>query len=75
MFNPHYFYSSFVPDDWRNLAQDEDLPPEGKVILTLAQWQGASQFGNIPLGLSRDLWSQFEVRTKGSKARCTRNSV
>jgi uncharacterized protein (DUF934 family) len=41
----------FVPDDWRNLAQDEALPPDGKVILTLAQWQGASQCGNIPLGL------------------------
>ncbi|MGH6936817.1 MAG: DUF934 domain-containing protein [Methylocella sp.] len=48
---PIFKGGGFVPDDWRNLAQDEDLPPDGKVILTLAQWQGASQFGNISLGL------------------------
>ncbi|MGH6863802.1 MAG: DUF934 domain-containing protein [Methylocella sp.] len=44
----------FVPDDWRNLAQEEDLPPAGKVILTLPQWQGAgaqAQAGHMPLGL------------------------
>jgi uncharacterized protein (DUF934 family) len=41
----------FVPDDWRNLAQGEDLPPESKVILTLAQWQSTSQISNTPLGL------------------------
>ncbi|HUZ92220.1 MAG TPA: DUF934 domain-containing protein [Methylocella sp.] len=29
----------FVPDDWRNLAQAEEIPPMGKVILSLPQWQ------------------------------------
>ena len=29
----------FVPDDWRDLAQAEELPPGGKVMLTLPQWQ------------------------------------
>ncbi len=48
---PIFKGGGFVPDDWRNLAQGEDPPPDGKVILTLAQWQGARQFGNIPLGL------------------------
>jgi uncharacterized protein (DUF934 family) len=48
---PIFKGGGFVPDDWRNLAQDEDLPPDGKVILTLAQWQGARQFGNTSLGL------------------------
>ena len=43
----------FVPDDWRNLAQAEDLPLEGKVVLTLPQWQAirAQAIRNIPLGL------------------------
>jgi uncharacterized protein (DUF934 family) len=43
----------FAPDDWRNLAQGEDLPPDGKVILTLAQWQAirAQVPNDIPLGL------------------------
>jgi uncharacterized protein (DUF934 family) len=48
---PIFKGGGFVPDDWRNLAQDEDLPPDGKVILTLAQWQRTSQVGKIPLGL------------------------
>ena len=51
---PIFKGDGFEPDQWRNLAQGEDLPPDGKVILTLAQWQGASahaQTGNIPLGL------------------------
>jgi uncharacterized protein (DUF934 family) len=43
----------FAPDDWRNLAQGEDLPPDGKVILTLAQWQAirAQVPNDKPLGL------------------------
>jgi uncharacterized protein (DUF934 family) len=43
----------FAPDDWRNLAQEEELPPGGKVILTLAQWQAMrGQVQNhVPLGL------------------------
>ena len=51
---PVFKGDGFAPDDWRNLAQGEDLPPDGKVILTLAQWQTASahaQTGSIPLGL------------------------
>jgi len=51
---PIFKGDGFAPDDWRNLAQGEDLPPDGKVILTLAQWQTASahaQTGSIPLGL------------------------
>ena len=50
---PIFKGDGFAPDDWRNLAQGEGLPPDGKVILTLAQWQSASidaQIG-IPLGL------------------------
>jgi uncharacterized protein (DUF934 family) len=45
---------SFVPDDWRHLPQGEGLPPSGKVILTLAQWQAARAAvpaGGMPLGL------------------------
>jgi uncharacterized protein (DUF934 family) len=43
----------FVPDDWRNLAQAEDLPAEGEVILTVPQWQAihAQVPRDIPLGL------------------------
>jgi len=43
----------FVPDDWHNLAQAEDLPPGGKVILTLPQWQarGGDVRSDIPIGL------------------------
>jgi uncharacterized protein (DUF934 family) len=48
---PIFKGDGFVPDDWRNLAQGEDLPSDGKVILTLAQWQSATQIGNMPLGL------------------------
>ena len=36
---PIFKGDGFAPDDWRNLAQGEGLPPDGKVILTLAQWQ------------------------------------
>ncbi|MGH6837383.1 MAG: DUF934 domain-containing protein [Methylocella sp.] len=36
---PVFKGDGFVSDDWRNLAQGDDLPPGGKVILTLAQWQ------------------------------------
>jgi uncharacterized protein (DUF934 family) len=39
----------FVPDDWRNLAQAEELPPEGKVILSVPQWQA------IRAHVSRDI--------------------
>src|ERR1700730_10848885 len=51
---PVFKGDGFVPDDWHNLAQGEGFPPDGKVILTLAQWQTASahaQTGKIPLGL------------------------
>ena len=50
---PVFKGNGFAPDDWRNLAQGEDLPPDGKVILTLAQWLASAhaQTGNIPLGL------------------------
>jgi uncharacterized protein (DUF934 family) len=44
----------FVTDDWRHLAQGEPLPPNGKVILTLTQWQELStqaDVGDRPLGL------------------------
>jgi uncharacterized protein (DUF934 family) len=51
---PIFKGDGFVPDDWRNLAQGVDLPPDSKAILTLAQWQSASadaRTGNLPLGL------------------------
>jgi uncharacterized protein (DUF934 family) len=50
---PIFKRDGFAPDDWRNLAQGEDLPPDGKVILTLAQWQarGGDVRSDIPLGL------------------------
>ena len=51
---PIFKGDGFVPDDWRNLAHGEGLPPEGNVILTLAHWQTAgaqTQTGNMPLGL------------------------
>ena len=42
-----------MPDDWCTLAQAEELPPEGKVILSLPKWQAirAQEIKNIPLGL------------------------
>jgi uncharacterized protein (DUF934 family) len=51
---PIFKGDGFAPDHWRSLAHGEGLPPDGKVILTLAQWRSASidaQIGNIPLGL------------------------
>lgn len=48
---------AFAPDEWRSLAEGEDLPLEGKVILTLPQWQANRenlQAANIPLGLLLD---------------------
>ena len=39
----------FVPDDWRNLAQAAEFPPEGKVILSVPQWQ------TIRARVSRDI--------------------
>ena len=50
---PVFKGDGFVADDWRYLAQGEDLPPDGKVILTLAQWQarGGNVQSDIPLGL------------------------
>jgi uncharacterized protein (DUF934 family) len=43
----------FVADDWRYLAQAEDLPPGGKVILPLPQWEArrAQAPKDRPLGL------------------------
>ena len=44
----------FAPDDWRALAPSEGLPQEGKVILSLRQWQDSraqAPTTNIPLGL------------------------
>jgi len=43
----------FVPDDWRDLPQTDDLPPGGKVILTLPQWlaRGGDVRSDNPLGL------------------------
>jgi uncharacterized protein (DUF934 family) len=50
---PIFKGDGFAPDDWRYLAQGEDPPPDGKVILTLAQWQarGGNVQCDIPLGL------------------------
>lgn len=45
---------AFAPDDWRFLPQGEDLPLEGKVILTSPQWEAsreALQSANVPIGL------------------------
>jgi uncharacterized protein (DUF934 family) len=50
---PIFKGDDFVPDDWRDLARAEELPPGGKVILTLTQWQAIraqAQSGNL-LGL------------------------
>src|ERR1700681_1141432 len=43
----------FVPDDWRNLAQAEEFPPDGKVILSVPQWHAirARVSRDISLGL------------------------
>ncbi len=44
----------FVADDWRYLAPDELLPPEGKVIFAAAQWQELSAHARAddrPLGV------------------------
>ncbi len=44
----------FAPDEWRALAQGEDPPLEGKVILTLPQWRASApqlQAANVPIGL------------------------
>jgi len=50
---PIFKDEGFVPDDWRSLAPDEELPPGGKVILTLPQWQALRERpqSNGPLGL------------------------
>jgi uncharacterized protein (DUF934 family) len=51
---PIFKGDGFVPDDWRNLAQGEDLPAAGKVILTLPQWQATVAHmlsGDLLLGL------------------------
>ena len=50
---PVFKGDGFVSDDWRNLAQAEDLPPDGNVILTLTQWQarGGDARNGMPLGL------------------------
>jgi uncharacterized protein (DUF934 family) len=51
---PVFKGNDFAPDDWRTLPQGEGLPPDGRVILTLAQWQTASahaQTDDMPLGL------------------------
>lgn len=43
----------FVVDDWRFLAPAEELPPDGKIILTLPQWLAvrALALKDRPLGL------------------------
>jgi phosphoadenosine phosphosulfate reductase len=44
----------FTPDEWRSLAEGDDLPIEGKTILTLPQWRANRenlQAANRPLGL------------------------
>ncbi|MGH6847013.1 MAG: DUF934 domain-containing protein [Methylocella sp.] len=50
---PIFKGDGFVPDDWRDLAQAEDLPHAGKVILTLGQWQArrGDLLSDSPLGL------------------------
>ncbi|MGH6840736.1 MAG: DUF934 domain-containing protein, partial [Methylocella sp.] len=50
---PVFKGDGFASDDWRNLAEGDDLPPGGKVILTLAQWQarGLDMRSDIPLGV------------------------
>jgi uncharacterized protein (DUF934 family) len=50
---PVFKGDGFVSDDWRNLAQGDDPPPSGKVILTLAQWQarGLDVRSDILLGV------------------------
>jgi uncharacterized protein (DUF934 family) len=43
----------FVPDDWHNLGQGETPPLNGKVILTVPQWQAirVQVRSDLPLGL------------------------
>ncbi|MCI0600291.1 MAG: DUF934 domain-containing protein [Beijerinckiaceae bacterium] len=51
---PIFKDDTFVADDWRYLAQGEELPPLGRVILTRAQWleiSAHSRAGDKPLGL------------------------
>ncbi|SFK44350.1 DUF934 domain-containing protein [Methylocapsa palsarum] len=51
--------NAFAQDEWRALGEDETLPLDGKVSLTLAQWRQRrdelrSRSANIPLGLRLD---------------------
>lgn len=51
---PIFRDNGFVPDEWRYLAQADELPPAGKVILTVPQWQATgarARSGDMPLGL------------------------
>ena len=44
---PLFKGDAFVPDEWWTLAQGEDLPPSGKVILTLAAMARCEASGTI----------------------------
>jgi uncharacterized protein (DUF934 family) len=50
----YYKDGAFSVDTWRRLGESEDVPQDGRVILTLEQWQkhgAVQQNTNIPLGL------------------------
>ncbi len=45
---------SFIPDSWRSIAEGEDVPPAGHVILTLDWWlqeRDAFASSNAPIGV------------------------
>ncbi|WP_026606555.1 DUF934 domain-containing protein [Methylocapsa acidiphila] len=44
----------FIADEWRALAEDEDIPLDGKVMVSLAQWRAGRErwrAANFPIGL------------------------
>jgi phosphoadenosine phosphosulfate reductase len=58
----------FVPDDWRPLEPGEDVPPSGKVLLTVAQWMAwdvRTAFGDAPLGLLIEPGQDLEALASG----------
>src|ERR1700761_1594926 len=52
-----YKNGAFVDDAWRSIAEGEDVPPSGRVILPLDWWmaeRGAFEGSNVALGVRVD---------------------
>lgn len=59
---------SFVSDDWRPLEPGEDVPPSGRVMLTVAQWtalDSGTGFEDAPLGLIIEPGQDLEALAPG----------